>query len=62
MQNAYLKETLIDNGNKLLIEENPFDKLWSSGLKITDKEINDSRKHTGKNILGKILVTIREEL
>ena len=45
----------------MLVEANPFDKFWSSGLNMNDKDICNSDKYKGKNMMGKILARIREE-
>lgn len=50
-QNKDLKQKLLDTGNEELIEENDWgDKIWG--------QVNGE----GKNLLGKILMRVREEL
>ena len=40
-QNQQLKNGLLDTGNKIITECNPYDKFWSNGLRITLKEADD---------------------
>jgi hypothetical protein len=50
-QNEKLKKFLLKSGDKILIEDSPNDYIWGCG-----------RDDTGQNLLGKILMKIREEL
>lgn len=50
-QHSDLKQLLLDTGNAILIEESKFDNFWGEG-----------KYGKGKNMLGKILMKIREEL
>lgn len=43
-------------------EANPKDSIWSCGLAANDPDIFDQSKWKGQNLLGKILMQIREEL
>lgn len=53
------REVLINTGDKVLVESNGKDRIWSCGLYASDSRIKDSRKWTGQNLLGSILMDIR---
>lgn len=46
-----IKDILLSTGNQNLIEDSPIDYVWGCG-----------KDGTGKNLLGKILIEVREEL
>jgi len=51
LTHADIRETLLSTGNEVLIENSPCDYFWGCGA---DK--------TGQNHLGKILMSVREEI
>lgn len=57
-----LKKKLLDTGDLILVESNLKDKHWSCGLSVDDPLIYDENNWTGQNLLGKILMKIREEI
>jgi hypothetical protein len=61
MQNESLKLYLLKTKEKTLCEASPRDKYWGIGMGLHDKDLLDKRKW-GKNVLGKILMELREEL
>ena len=61
-QNELLKDELVATGDKYLVEANPFDTYWSCGIHLTDKNIGNTDSYKGKNMLGKLLVEIRNEI
>ena len=46
--------------DKYIVEANPNDTVWASGLKEDDKDITNISKHKGQNLLGKILMKVRD--
>jgi ribA/ribD-fused uncharacterized protein len=60
-QNNDFKNYLIDTRPKFLCEASPTDKFWGAGLNIYDKRINQ-RSNWGKNKLGEILMSIRDNI
>lgn len=50
-QNLTLKNLLLSTGNSILVEESPRDSYWGIG-----------KNRDGKNMLGKLLMDLREEL
>ena len=61
-QNATLKRKLLETNNNLLVEGQINDLRWGAGLSHSDKRIIDISKHNGKNLLGKILMQVRDEI
>lgn len=50
-QNEEIKKILINTGDEYLVEDSPTDYYWGCGA-----------ERTGKNMLGRILMEVREEL
>ena len=61
-QNDDIKQVLINTGGSHLVDCNRFDKFWSNGLNLHDKEAHMKNKWKGQNALGEILITVRENL
>ena len=59
-QNPELKKALKDTGSKIMVEANPRDTYWGVGLSLDNDEIWNSHNWKGKNILGKLLVELRQ--
>ena len=62
VQNPVLRKKLVDTGNKALIACNVHDKYWGVGMKLQDKSVCDKSKWKGQNVLGNILLRVRENL
>ena len=61
VQNPDLMKELLSTGNAVLAECSPYDKVWGIGLALDDERVYDTGKWDGKNKLGRILMTLREE-
>lgn len=61
-QNMKLRKFLFETNPKTLVEANPFDSYWGIGLKKSDRDVYDITKWKGKNIMGFLLMGVREEL
>ena len=61
-QNNDLKEKLISTGNKTLAEASPFDKIYGIGMDANNPDITNPSTWNGKNILGNVLMRIRDKL
>jgi len=61
-QNKYSKELLLSTNDKILVEASKFDKIWGIGLHWSDDDVLDETKWQGKNLLGKALMVVREQL
>lgn len=60
-QNDVIKNKLLNTGNKHLYEASKYDNIW--GIGYSDIEaINKDKKRFGRNLLGKALMQVREEL
>lgn len=57
-----LKQQLLDTGDKILVEGTPFDPIWGVMIKWDDDRILDEKNWKGQNLLGKVLMRIREDL
>jgi ribA/ribD-fused uncharacterized protein len=60
-QNPDIKQKLILTGNKNLYEASKTDKIWGIGF-IAEQAIKTDKNLYGQNLLGKILMKIRNEL
>ena len=53
-QNDLLRSELFSTNDKSIVECNPYNQVWSCGLKINSPDVEDSTKWLGQNILGTI--------
>ena len=60
-QNENLRRVLINTGNKTLVESS-YDKIWGTGIPLTDPLCLDQSKWQGPGILSKLLMDIRSKL
>ena len=61
-QNPQMMEVLLATGNAILAECSPRDKDWGILLSTSDPEVQDITKWKGENLLGQVLMEVREEL
>lgn len=61
-QNPALKQKLLATGNATLAEASPSDDLYGICLKASDPDALDPAKWQGRNLLGQILMEVREKL
>ncbi len=61
-QNKDLQDILINTGNTIMTEANPYDGIWANKLKEFDPNATSPSKWKGLNLLGKILTNLREKL
>lgn len=59
-QNPKIKKFLIGTHSKILVKTNEYDPIWGIGLSKEDENINNPMKWKGQNLLGFILMDIRE--
>ncbi len=62
LQNKDLKEKLLATGDKILAEASPYDKIYGIGMDDKNPDCVTPSKWKGKNILGNILMKVRENL
>lgn len=60
-QNYAIKEKLLSTGNKNLYEASKHDRIWGIGYRDMDA-LYKPRHKFGQNLLGKVLMEIRNEL
>ncbi len=61
-QNPVAREKLLGTGGAIIVEATEFDPFWGSGLNIMDDSHVDFAKWRGFNVLGQILMNVRERL
>ena len=61
-QNPKLKKYLIGTKSKILVKTNKHDLIWGIGLSKDDENIENPLKWKGQNLLGFILMNIRDIL
>ena len=61
-QNDALKKTLLDTGDKILVEASPKDLVWGIGLDKDHPNASDPTKWPGTNLLGFALCVAREQV
>jgi hypothetical protein len=61
-QNASLCKALLNTNQKALYEASPKDLYWGIGMSLSNSKVLNPRYHTGQNILGKVLMTVRSQL
>ncbi|MBP0968796.1 MAG: NADAR family protein [Oscillospiraceae bacterium] len=60
-QNPDLKELLLNTGDAILAEASPRDKIWGIGIAAATAAKRDPSEWPGQNLLGQILMELREE-
>lgn len=61
-QNEALKEFLLSTGDHIICEASPWDKIWGIGLSTTDSRTFNVETWEGRNLLGRVLMSVRETL
>ena len=61
-QNIELKEYLQKTGSKILVEASPYDKIWGIGMKKGADGILSPQEWKGENLLGFIIMDVRDRL
>ena len=61
-QNDELSKALKETEQMMLIDANPFDYYWGIGISLFDNSLWDENKWKGQNMLGKLLMKLRESL
>lgn len=61
-QNKRLKAYLLSTGDKILVEASPFDEIWGIGIPLSNRNWINVDKWQGKNYLGFVLMSVRDEL
>ncbi len=62
LQNSGLHEKLVATGQATIAEAAPYDKIWGVGLGKNDPRILDKKNWLGENLLGNILMKVRQNI
>jgi ribA/ribD-fused uncharacterized protein len=61
-QNPYCLKALLNTGDKIIAEASPYDKVWGIGMTEDNPLATQPDKWLGKNLLGIVLMRVREIL
>lgn len=61
-QNSNLYDYLLSTKEKILVEASPFDLIWGIGMKENDENICNLNEWKGENLLGFILMEVRDRI
>ncbi len=62
-RNKDIRQKLIDTGESILVECSPYDRIWGIGYtKESSEFINKEFNKWGRNLLGKILMRVRDNI
>lgn len=61
-QHPELADVLLLTGEAVLVEASPYDRVWGIGLASTDPRAADPLEWPGLNLLGFVLMDVRDEL
>lgn len=61
-QDTYSLNTMLYTGDTVIVEASPYDKIWGIGMEETDPRATDPTKWEGKNLLGIVLMRVRDEI
>lgn len=61
-QNPDMLKQLLDTGDSIIAEASPLDLIWGIGLAEDDPLAQDVFTWKGKNLLGQILMSVREKI
>ena len=60
-QNPDFRKFRLETESNIILEASP-DRLWGVGKNLKEKDLGDEQRWTGKNIMGKILMKVRDRL
>lgn len=61
-QSPRLLRRLCSTGHRVLVEASPLDQVWGIGMRADDEQIEDPAAWRGQNLLGVVLMKVREQL
>lgn len=61
-QHPALAAYLLGTGQRVIVEASPYDAIWGIGLTAHDAAANDPTQWRGLNLLGFVLMVVREQL
>lgn len=57
---GHFLKTLLDTGDKIIVEGSPYDRVWGVGLSWDDPAIEDATNWRGTNWLGECIMAVRD--
>lgn len=61
-QNKDLKEFILNTNERILVEASPYDSIWGIGMVASDENVNYPINWKGENLLGYVLMEVRDLL
>ena len=61
-QNVRLAKVLTDTGAKTIGEANGYDKIYGTGVRLTDPHTLNKTDWPGNNLMGQMLMNVRQTL
>lgn len=61
-QHEDLRKRLLATEDRIMAEASPYDLIWGIGFRANDDLALDQKNWKGKNLLGKILMSVRDSL
>ena len=52
----------MNTGKRQILEANPHDDFWGTGIPLHSDDIWDTAKHRGRNVMGESLMLVRSAL
>lgn len=59
LREPYIRNLLIETGDRKIIEASPYDRIWGAGVSLDDIDY-EWNKFTGENLLGRTLMELRD--
>ena len=59
--NHVLRDAIIATENRIILECNPYDNYYGTGVEIADDKLANNT-YEGKNIMGKLLMKVRDKI
>ena len=61
-QNEMLKNYIIKQKGKIIVEASPYDRIWGIGLEASDNRVYNPNNWQGLNLLGFVLMEVRDRI
>lgn len=56
------EKAILSTGSRIIVEASPFDDIWGIKMGAYHPEVEDPSKWKGLNLLGKVLMEVRDEI
>lgn len=61
-QNSMLRNYIIKQKGKIIVEASPYDRIWGIGLESSDNRVYNPNNWQGTNLLGFVLMDVRDRI